>query len=208
MNGLKCGFIFTIGAGVGTGITWFFMNKRLQQELSVREEKIREAVEQVKAAYDTSKKNVDMKKEAMFKGTTSPAIITKEDLTNYENLTEPYQINNVFEHQKDPIEVISTEEAEDLSEEDYTEICLTYFPNEDVVLYDTSTPATIMEDPEDYLGKDFRQELSDSDEDPVFIKNDLEGAVYIIYQDTENSIDDVMTQIVEEDIVASDEGGD
>ena len=208
MNGIKYGLIFSIGAAAGAGVSWFVMNKKLKQELAYREEKIQEAVDQVKAAYDTSKKNAEMKKEATFKATTSPAIITKEDLTEYEKLTEPYQIDNVFENQKDPIEVISTEEAEDLSEEDYTEICLTYFPNEDVVLYDTSTPATIMEDPEDYLGKDFRQELYDSDEDPVFIKNDLEGAVYIIYQDTENSIDDVMTQIVEEDIVASDEGGD
>lgn len=177
---LKECLIFVTGAAAGVGATWFVMNKKLTEEMNSREEKIQEAIDQVKKAYSCSEKNQEMKAEVKLES-DKPSDEEKEE---FEKTTSHY---NVFEN----------------VEEDLPIMYLTYIRKDDVVLYNDSL--IVMEDPEECLGDDFRELFDDSLNARVV--NEDEGFIFEVDVDEDSSVDEIVGQRVEDDLSAYSEGG-
>lgn len=173
--------IFATGALAGVGATWFVMNKKLTEEMNSREEKIQEAIDQVKKAYSCSEKNQELKAEVKLE---SDKPSESEDKKEIEKIASHY---NIFEN----------------GEEDLTTVYLTYIRKDDVVLYNDSL--IVMEDPEECLGDDFR-ELFDDSLTARFVNED-EGFIFEVDVDEDSSVDEIVAQRVEDDLSAYTEGG-
>lgn len=200
MSLLKGGLIFVSGAAIGTGITWFIMNRKLTIEMSSREDEIQKAVDQVKEAYHQSEKNQELK-------TADASINYKEETPEEVNkVIDGYNTLNVFETAKNyipgGIQKITPEDYE--ANEESSHVSLTYFLKDDTVVY--STNLLPMDDPESYIG-DFKG-MFEGDEEVIYISNKDEGALYEVFLDAENSLAEEIEKEVDEDIVLSYEGGD
>jgi len=170
--------IFATGALAGVGATWFVMNKKLTEEMNSREEKIQEAIDQVKKAYSCSEKNQELKAEVKL-----------ESDKNSEAKKEASEIAsryNIFENI-----------------DELTPVYLTYIRKDDVVLYNDSL--IVMEDPEEYLGDDFRESFDDSL--AARFVNEDEGFIFEVDVDEDSSVDEIVAQRVEDDLSAYTEGG-
>lgn len=172
--------IFVTGAAAGVGATWFFMNKKLEEERNSCEEQIQKAVDQVKRAYSDSEKNQEMKAEVKLES-NKPSEEEKEEV---KKITSHY---NVFEN----------------VEEDLPIMYLTYIRKDDVVIYNDSLG--VMDDPEECLGDDFRELFDDSL--TARVVNEDEGFIFEVDVDEDGTMDEIIGQKVDDDIVAYSEGG-
>lgn len=109
----------------------------------------------------------------------------KSDVSDLVKIAEPYA---------------TIDKTDPMEEETY--VALTYISSDNVVLYDSSL--TVMEDPEDALGKDFREELLENGELSVHTSD---GYIYDVDVNNHDSLEDIIGKSVEDDLVAMDEGG-
>ena len=199
MNIIKTGLIFTAGSAAGAGVMYFVMSKKLKAERELKQVEI----DQVKAAYSKSEKNQEMKKEYAIKMDFPKEV--EEDSDEVENTYDEAlkTVKEMKEMVDEPIRICTAEEF-DGNEED-TPMFLTYYKLDDLVVYsDTMIP---MEHPEAYLGDSFKDAFDDSD--VIYIKNDIEGALYELMIDEVSSLDYEEEDETEEDKEPSfAEGGD
>ena len=174
--------IFVTGAAAGAGTVWFIMNKKLKEEMASREEKIQKAIDQVKKAYSNSEKNMELKKNK-----TLTAKEIEEDLKKAKEIAKPY---NIFSDEKEDPE--------------FEHQFLTYVRKDDAVIWNDSL--TIVDDPEYFLGEDFREQFEDGDDSISFQNND-DGVIYEVDLDEDNTIADLVGEAVDSDILAMAEGG-
>lgn len=181
---LKSCLIFVTGAAAGAGVTWFFMNKKLEEERKTREDRINKAIEQVKNAYSNSEKNQEMKSDVSIN--RSADIEKNKEGIMYDPYVKPY----------------ITIDKTDLMEED-TYIALSYISSDDVVLYDSSL--TVVENPEEILGDNYREELLENGE--LSVRDDTNGIIYDVDVNNIDTLEDIVGKSVDDSIVAMDEGG-
>lgn len=178
---LKSCLIFVTGVAAGTGVTWFFMNKKLEEERKTREDRINKAIEQVKNAYSNSEKNQEMKSDVAINRSAAVADVEKN---------------------KEYVRLYTTIDKTDPMEED-TYIALSYISSDDVVLYDSSL--TVVENPEEILGDNYREELLENGE--LSVRDDTNGIIYDVDVNNVDTLEDIIGKSVDDSIVAMDEGG-
>lgn len=189
MSILKGGLIFVVGAAAGAVPTWFYMKKKVKEA----NEATQAAVDNVKASYERSEKNQEIKKSYSFDA--SPGMIFTPELTKaYGNKeTSAYQevVEKIESDCPDDIYKVDAEDFE--SDDEDSRIYLTYYKLDDMVVYsDSMIP---VDEPEELLGSYFRDSFTE--DDVVYIKNENEGAMYEVLLDAVNSLaDDVETSNV------------
>ena len=87
--------------------------------------------------------------------------------------------------------------------EEDTYIALSYISSDDVVLYDSSL--TVVENPEEILGDNYREELLENGE--LSVRDDTNGIIYDVDVNNVDTLEDIIGKSVDDSIVAMDEGG-
>lgn len=189
MSILKGGLIFVAGAAAGAVPTWFYMKKKVKEA----NEATQAAVDNVKASYERSEKNQEIKKSYSFDA--SPGMIFTPELTKAYGDKEMSAYQELVEKiESDSPDDIYKVDAEDFeSDDEDSRIYLTYYKLDDMVVYsDSMIP---VDEPEELLGAYFRDSFTE--DDVVYIKNENEGAMYEVLLDAVNSLaDDVETSNV------------
>ena len=192
MSIVKSSLIFLTGAAIGSGVTWFFMQKKVDAANAATQK----AVDEVKESYSRSKQNEELKKDISDKE-SEPIYKTMQeavDAVRRYNIFDDERAEEMIKNQEPPIYIseISMEDFD--SDEEYTHQFLTYYEKDDVVV--DSQDYTPMEDPEDYLGDDFKEFLED--EEAVYIRNEREGCLYEVVVDRNETLNDVLREADDE----------
>jgi len=194
MSIIKSSLIFLTGTALGSGITWYFMQKKVNEA----NDAIQKAVDEVKESYSKSKHNVELKEDI---SKTLPIPDTKTSLAV--EAIKRYNIFNgeeaekmiVNKEDKNYISEISMSEFDDaLYEGEYSRKFLTYYEKDDVVV--DSEDYSPLDDPEEYLGENFKELLS-ADE-AIHIRNEREGFVYEVVIDSNETLNDVLGEAEED----------
>ena len=190
MNLVKYSFIFCLGGAAGAGITWYVMKSK-------EDEKMQKVADEIKESYSKSKKNVEMKKDILVE-TEEKIESAVNDLA--EDASEAIQdyISNVFEQfdfkekaenmPEDQFYISQITLDEFDSDEDNSQLYLTYYAKDDVVV--DSSDYSPMYDPEVFLGSNFRELFND--EEAIHIRNQREGYVYEVVIDRNETLNDVL----------------
>ena len=190
MNPVKYSFIFCLGGAAGAGITWYVMKSK-------EDEKMQKVADEIKESYSKSKKNVEMKKDILVE-TEEKIESAVNDLA--EDASEAIQdyISNVFEQfdfkekaenmPEDQFYISQITLDEFDSDEDNSQLYLTYYAKDDVVV--DSSDYSPMYDPEVFLGSNFRELFND--EEAIHIRNQREGYVYEVVIDRNETLNDVL----------------
>lgn len=174
MNKLNDLFIFTVGAVIGSTVTWKLLKNKYEQIAQ-------EEIESVKEVF--SKK---------YSETVSDTTETPEthDMQNYNDILENAGYKNegkgdekqVNFHNNEPY-VISPEEFNEL--EDFDVVSLTYYAD-DILTDDRNE---IIEDINGTIGVDSLNHFGEYEDDSVFVRNELLKVDYEILRDLRNYSD-------------------
>lgn len=182
--------MFTVGAGIGTAVTYKVISAKYEQILQ-------DEIESVKAVFSQKKND---KEDIPVEDTDEEpeAEISEEDAKedfmeyakkvkdsgyiNYSDISKPEESKPVVlkreEEDSTKPYVIAPEEFGELY--DYDTISLTYF--KDGVLTDSYDEP--IEDIDATVGEDFHTHFGEYEDDSVFIRNDVRKADYEILYDT------------------------
>ena len=179
MSIVKSSLIFLTGAAIGSGVTWFFMQKKVDAANAATQK----AVDEVKESYSRSKQNEELKKDISDKE-SEPIYKTMQeavDAVRRYNIFDDERAEEMIKNQEPPIYIseISMEDFD--SDEEYTHQFLTYYEKDDVVVY---------------LGDDFKEFLED--EEAVYIRNEREGCLYEVVVDRNETLNDVLREADDE----------
>lgn len=187
-NTLSKVFIFTVGAAVGSAVTWKLLKDKYEQITN-------EEIESVKEYY--SKKYRDAVVYDPFNDTTDEAadeidrnrhelvsdcddLVVKEGYINYSDIkTEKKEVDHM---QHDEPYVISPSEYGSL--DGYDTNSFTYYA--DGVLADDADEALDDESIDYIVGADFADHFGEYEDDSVFIRNDFLRCDYEILADERN----------------------
>ena len=179
-NTLSKVFIFTVGAAVGSAVTWKLLKDKYEQITN-------EEIESVKEYY--SKKYRDAVVYDPFNDTTDEAhelvsdcddLVVKEGYINYSDIkTDKKEVVSVLN--SEPY-VISPSEYGSL--DGYDTNSFTYYA--DGVLADDADNALDDEEIDDIVGADFADHFGEYEDDSVFIRNELRRCDYEILADERN----------------------
>lgn len=174
--------IFSVGAAVGSAVTWKLLKTKYERiaqeeiesvkEVFSRRQPIEEPTD-TEETEDTPEATVDV--QSMYPETkVYEDILQKNGYKNYSEIskTEKKEVDDV----EKPY-VISPEEFDELDE--YETSSLTYY--EDGVLTDEED--NIIDDPDDIVGPDFENHFGEYEDDSVFIRNDRRRCDYEILRD-------------------------
>lgn len=182
-NILSNTIMFTVGAAVGSLVTWQFVKtkyeKIAQEEIeSVKEVYSKRAVEEPKAV--TPEKSFEVTRNERQERIQKYTEMQKE--LGYDTKT---QMEGVVDETMDTVRpyVIAPDEVGDC---DYEIISLTYYA--DGVLTDDSGEP--IEDIDETVGDDFADHFGEYEDDSVFVRNDYQKIDYEILKDYERYFPD------------------
>ncbi len=164
MSNLKIIFAFSIGAALGSVVTWKLVETKYKQIAQ-------EEIDSVKEVYSKRSKPVEEEKD-----TYAPS---DEDLDKYAKiLNKDYKKGGLetMEYSDKPY-IIPPEEFG--NDDDYEIISLVYYADE--VLTDDIND--VIYDWESTVGEDFPEHFGEYEEDSVFVKNDRLKCYYEILRD-------------------------
>ena len=192
---------FILGAGIGSGITWYFL-KTYYEQLN------QEDHDELKAHFEEkySKLEDEVKKESDISEETDPALEEKPDImayaaklngmgyTNYSGISkEEPEENEEEDAAPEPIMedgakpyVIEPEEFGEL--DGYEKISLTHYS--DGTLADIHDNI-IDDDVDEIVGSDYADHFGEYEDDSVFIRNDAKKCDYEILYD-ERTWDEIL----------------
>lgn len=204
MGVLKGSLIFLTGAVTGAGVTWYLMKKKVNEA----NEAIQKAVDEVKESYSNAQKNEELKKdilknlentkdktvEAMseFNDSARQAMKSYNIFDQSEEFADMIKNFNHDDYQSRYISDISMEEFD--SDDENTPLYLTYYEKDDMVV--DSSDYTPMDDPEVFLGMDFREKFGE--DDAIHIRNAREGYIYEVVIDRNETLGDVLEESADE----------
>lgn len=174
--------MFMAGVTIGSAATWLCLKKHYEQIAQ-------EEIDSVKAVFAERKitcnaKNIDKDEQDNNQHKADIAKL-KPDLVDYAaklqregytNYTEHSQKNTIEE--KDEPYIIAPYEFG--SSDNYTQINLTYYAEDDILADDEDE---IVEDVDDTVGEDFADHFGDYEDDSVFVRNDRLRCDYEILKD-------------------------
>ena len=169
---------FIAGAVIGSGITFFVVDKRSRKREDEAVASVRESL-----GKDIPKEKASEKKEEEVNPSKD---IPKEKVEKFVQKLKEAQYTNyadpetIMEDRKKPVDrpyVISPDEFGEF--EDYENISLSFFA--DGVLVDDGF--NIVDDPEELVGSEFATRIDISGEDVVYVRNDSTKCDYEIARD-------------------------
>lgn len=164
-NTLSNMIIFTVGAVLGSTVTWKLIKSKYEQI-------VKEELDSIRKSFKTDDEE-ELSTDTNF--TELKNIIESNGYTNYSNT------NNV-ENKEDEMEGPYVIPPEEFDENDYQTESLTYWA--DKVL--TDDYGNIIEDVESLVGEDSLTHFGEYEDDSVFVRNDLLQVDFEILIDTRN----------------------
>lgn len=181
MNKLGSLLIFALGAGLGSGATYFYLRDKFEQEQAEREE-------QLKAAYDAKYNIADKVTVEVAEEGAQPKVnislkesmmANKKDITDYANIVKKEE----YSEQKEEERVIDGEiiiEPEDFGEDPFDVVFATIY--EDGYLVDSND--NIIDIDEQIGGKETFEHFGEgNDPDLLHVRNNLYEIDYEIDRD-------------------------
>lgn len=161
--------IFTVGAAIGSAVTWYFTKTKYER---IAQEEI-DSVKEVFSKHKTiSEDTVDTK-------------IENPEMTEYKNIVQNYTSENEEEGEPETMDKPYVISPDEFGDSDYEIISLTYYA--DKVLTDET--GDIVDDVEDLVGYDSLNHFGEYEEDSVFVRNDALSTDYEILLDPRNYSD-------------------
>lgn len=168
---------FIAGAVIGSGITFFVVDKRSRKREDEAVASVRESLgKDIPKTEEKKEEEPNPSKEVPRETVEKFAQILKE--AQYTDYADP---DKIVEERKKPVDrpyVISPDEFGEF--DDYENISLSFFA--DGILADDEF--NIVDDPEDIVGSDFATRIDISGEDVVYVRNDAMKCDYEIARDT------------------------
>ena len=172
--------IFTVGAAVGSAVTWKLLKAKYERIAQEEIESVKEYFKTINDIHETKDEPIteaDEPCEDKPVYTINDAYDEMVRKLGYKNYSE---ISKTEKKEVDDVEkpyVISPEEFDEF--DDYESSSLTYY--EDGVLTDEED--NIVDDPDDIVGSDFANHFGEYEDDSVFIRNDRLKCDYEILKD-------------------------
>ena len=161
--------IFTVGAAIGSAVTWYFTKIKYER---IAQEEI-DSVKEVFSKHKTiSEDTIDTK-------------IENPEMTEYKSIVQNYTSENEEEGEPETMDKPYVISPDEFGDSDYEIISLTYYA--DKVLTDET--GDIVDDVEDLVGYDLLNFFGEYEEDSVFVRNDALSTDYEILLDSRNYSD-------------------
>lgn len=184
-NGMKFVFTFTLGAAVGTVVTWKVLKTKYEQLAQ-------EEIDSVKEAYSNREQKMHEADEEEAKPTDAESKMKEfeaqkmeynEIIKNYTSENEEKGGSDIMDEYKPHI--ISPQEFAENDE--YEKISLNYYAD-GVLTDDENIP---IDDPKWLVGEEFPTQFGEDEDDydSVFVRNDVLECDYEILKDTRNYSD-------------------
>lgn len=172
-NGIKTIFVFSLGAAIGSVVTWKLLKTKYEQ---IAQEEIDSVKETFSKTFNKSAENLNKKSDVEG---------LEDEMLEYTTLTKNYTSDSKKEEKggSDSMDnygpyVISPDEFGEL--EEYDTISLTYYADE--VLADDQNE--VIDDIDDIVGLDSLDHFGEYEDDSVFVRNDELKCDYEILLDT------------------------
>ena len=177
-NGIKLMFALSVGAAIGSVVTWKVIKTKYQQ---IAEEEIESVREYYETLYSEKESVIDVEPD---QETPAEVSVSKADVRSLATRVSElgYNPEEEVEDVNGPY-VISPEEFATL--EDYETVELTYYAN-GVLTDDTDDP---IEDIEGTVGSDFASHFGEFEDDSVHIRNEMRRTDYEILAVSRNYTD-------------------
>lgn len=172
--------IFSVGISIGSIITYFKVKEKFEKKSQEDIDAMREHFEK-RYSKETPKKKTSTEKENVKEKKKTYEVKTDEEVrVAYNNFAKKYN----KESKEEKVDEISEEpysiSPDDLGNKGYEVVDLTYYENGYLV---EDLSLEIMENPEEYIGKNFIKHFGDYEENVAFIRNDiLETDYEILYE--------------------------
>lgn len=161
--------IFTVGAAIGSAVTWYFTKTKYEH---IAQEEI-DSVKKVFSKHKTiSEDTIDTK-------------IENPEMTEYKSIVQNYTSKNEEEGEPETMDKPYVISPDEFGDSDYEIISLTYYA--DKVLTDET--GDIVDDVEALVGYDSLNHFGEYEEDSVFVRNDALSTDYEILLDPRNYSD-------------------
>lgn len=161
--------IFTVGAAIGSAVTWYFTKIKYER---IAQEEIDSVKEVFSKRKTISEDTVDTK-------------IENPEMTEYKSIVQNYTSENEEEGEPETMDKPYVISPDEFGDSDYEIISLTYYA--DKVLTDET--GDIVDDVEDLVGYDSLNHFGEYEEDSVFVRNDALSTDYEILLDPRNYSD-------------------
>jgi hypothetical protein len=159
--------IFTIGAAIGSVVTWKLVKTKYEKIAQ-------EEIESVREALSTDEEKIDIPEEP-DDDAEYDSIIRNEQYAEY--VKEEFKKDEEVEDDMDKPYVIS---PEDFGDCDYPTISLDYYEGDDTL---TDERGNIIANVDELVGYDFADHFGEYEDDSVFVRNDKLGVDYEILRD-------------------------
>lgn len=172
---VKSAFIFTIGAAIGSAVTWKLLKTRYEQRTQAEIDSVKEVYSRRRAENADAVEEID---QDMDDDAESEEYTEQVRENNYINYSEMY-VNTESKKKKPTARpyVIAPENFGEL--DNYEKVSLTYY--DDKVLVDEDDE--LVEDVDDVVGLDSLRHFGEYEDDSVFVRNDRLKCDYEILLD-------------------------
>lgn len=171
-NDVKTAIVFTLGATIGSVVTWLIINEKYKQiadeEISSVKELYKKDSQEISEDADKEEENEVMNKYEKILDSTVYRNYSKKESKEEEDLNKPYVI-----------------EPGEFDENDYDTVTLFYF-EDDVV---TDEQHNIIDNIDELIGDDALNHFGEYEDDSVFVRNDVTKTDYEILKDGRNFSD-------------------
>lgn len=161
--------IFTVGAAIGSAVTWYFTKIKYERIAQEEINSVKEVFSKHKSAPENT---VDTK-------------IENPEMTEYKSIVQNYTSENEEEGEPETMDKPYVISPDEFGDSDYEIISLTYYA--DKVLTDET--GDIVDDVEDLVGYESLNHFGEYEEDSVFVRNDALSTDYEILLDPRNYSD-------------------
>lgn len=172
---LTKGLLFTVGAAIGSLVTWKLVKTKYEQ---ITNEEIDSMKEYYEEKYSTKE---DDKEEKLSVEEIRDKI--QELRENNERVIAECESDeeNKEEEDEEEVEKPYVIEPEEIWEQEYPTITLTYFEADDILADESNK---IIKNIDELVGEDFADHFGEYEDDSVYVKNDRLQVYYEILRDT------------------------
>ena len=172
--------MFTVGAAIGSAVTWYLLKEKYERIAQEEIESVKETFFNNENIHDEPVESDEPIEEEEF---------TEADIREYKDAVEKLNYSNYASNQKPNKEVKENmrrphviEPGEFDTVDGYTIVSLTYY-NDKILAYDDGE---IVEDIDELIGIDPEDHFGEYEEDSVFVRDDERGVDYEILRDYSN----------------------